>query len=80
MTKREELEAKGYKAYENEEIVVYWNPKVCTHSGNCVRGNRGVFDPSRRPWLDLSKASAAEIARIIDTCPSKALQYELKKK
>ena len=31
-----------------------------------------------RPWIDLSQASAKEIAAVIDQCPSKALQYELK--
>ena len=41
-------------------------------------GNNAVFDPLRRPWIDLSQADAREIAAIIDRCPSKALQYELK--
>ena len=45
----------------------------------CVRGNGKVFEVDRRPWIDLSQASAEEIAAIIDRCPSKALQYELKK-
>lgn len=31
----------------------------------------------RRPWVDLSQAPVAEIAAIIDRCPSRALQYEL---
>ena len=78
MSKREELEAQGYKTYENDEIQVFWNPNVCQHTGKCAGGNRSVFDPKRRPWIDLSQASAKEIAAIIDQCPSKALQYELK--
>ena len=78
MSKRAELEAKGYKTYENDEIEVFWNLTVCQHAGKCVQGNSGVFDPKRRPWIDLAQASAKEIASIIDRCPSKALQYELK--
>ena len=78
MSKREELEAQGYKTYENDEIQVFWNPNVCQHIGKCAGGNRSVFDPKRRPWIDLSQAPAKEIAAIIDQCPSKALQYELK--
>ena len=78
MSKREELEAQGFKTYENDEIQVFWNPGVCQHAGECARGNRAVFDPKRRPWIDLSQAGAKEIAAIIDRCPSKALQYELK--
>ena len=79
MTRKKELESQGYKAYENEDIIVFWNPKLCIHVGFCFKGNGEVFDPKRRPWVDLSKASAAEIAAVVDTCPSKALLYELKK-
>ncbi len=79
MSMKEELEKQGYKTYENEAIRVFWNPTLCWHVGICVGANRDVFDPKRRPWVDLSRASAAEIASIIDQCPSKALQYELKK-
>ena len=78
MPKREELEAQGYKTYENDEIQVFWNPNNCQHAGKCARGIPGVFDPKRRPWIDLSMASAEEIAAVIDQCPSGALQYELK--
>ena len=78
MTKKENMEQKGFKTYENDAICVFWKPGMCTHSGKCVMGNNAVFDPLRRPWVDLSQADAIEIAAIIDRCPSKALQYELK--
>ena len=78
MSKREELESKGFKTYENDEICVFWNPEMCQHAAECTRGNNDVFAPVRRPWIDLSQAPAKEIAAIIDKCPSKALQYEMK--
>lgn len=31
----------------------------------------------KRPWIDVGGASAVDIARVIDTCPSGALGYEL---
>ena len=77
MTKKEELEAQGYKTYENEDIQVFWKPRICQHASECARGNFNVFNPQRRPWIDLSQAPATEIADIIDRCPSKALHYEL---
>lgn len=46
MTKKEELEAQGFKTYENEDIQVFWNPKMCEHAGECVRGNGKVLDRS----------------------------------
>ena len=76
MSKKEELERQGFKTYENGEIRVFWNPALCWHVGTCVKENRAAFDPKRRPWVDLSRASAKEIAAVIDLCPSKALQYE----
>lgn len=77
MTRKEELEAQGYKTYENDDIQVFWKPRLCQHVGECARGNFDVFNPSRRPWIDVSKASATEIADVVDRCPSKALLYEL---
>lgn len=77
MNRKEELEAQGYKTYENEDIQVFWKPRLCQHVGECARGNFNVFNPQRRPWVDVSKAPASEIADIIDRCPSKALLYEL---
>ena len=50
----------------------------CQGGMSKIGGNPDVFDPKRRPWVDLSKADAKEIGEIIDRCPSKALQYELK--
>lgn len=78
MSIKEELIEKGYKAYENDEIIVFWKPDLCEHATECVRGNSKVFDVTRRPWVDLSYASSKEIAEIIDKCPSGALKYKLK--
>lgn len=66
------------KTHETDELRVFWKADICQHSGNCVRGNGAVFDPKRRPWIDLSQASAEEIMRVIDTCPSGALSYKQK--
>ena len=76
MSKKEELEAQGYKTYENDEIRVFWKPDVCQHAAKCAKGNPNVFNPKRRPWIDLSQASAKEIAALIEQCPSGALKYE----
>ncbi|MEE1157526.1 MAG: (4Fe-4S)-binding protein [Methanobrevibacter sp.] len=78
MSIKEELMSEGYKAYENDEIIVFWKPDLCEHATECIMGNNKVFDVSRRPWIDLSQAPASEIAEIIDKCPSEALKYALK--
>ncbi len=64
------------KEYANDGLVVYWRPEKCIHSRNCVRGLPGVFDRSKRPWINIAGASSEEIMRTIDRCPSGALSYK----
>ena len=49
------------RAYRNERIVVYWEPKLCIHSANCIRGLRQVFNPAARPWVAIDAATADQI-------------------
>lgn len=46
---------------------------MCIHSGICVRGLGEVFDPRRKPWIDLSKAETQQIIDQVKKCPSGAL-------
>lgn len=78
ITEIQELLDKGYKKYENNDIVVYWNPKVCIHAGMCVKNSPEVFQPEKRPWINLDAASAEKIANTINLCPSGALKCHLK--
>jgi uncharacterized Fe-S cluster protein YjdI/predicted GNAT family acetyltransferase len=61
--------------YPTEGLTVHWDPSICQHSGVCARTLPRVFRPRERPWIDPDAASAAEIAAMIDTCPSRALSY-----
>lgn len=64
------------KKYSNGEITIVWKPELCVHSGICARGLPGVFDPTRRPWVDASAASTREIIDQVRMCPSRALSLE----
>ena len=64
------------REYRNEQIVVYWEPQLCIHSARCLQGLPQVFDNERRPWVDVSAASADEIAEVVQRCPTSALRYE----
>ena len=74
------MDEKRLQKYETPEIVVTFDPNVCTHSGNCVRGLPAVFDVRRKRWVAPEAATAAEVAAQIERCPSGALQYRLKAK
>lgn len=61
--------------YRGKDFVVAFDPNVCTHSANCVRGLRSVFDVNRRPWVDVNGADRDTIAAQIAKCPSGALRF-----
>ena len=64
------------KHYSNGEVTVVWQPDKCVHSAVCARGLPLVFDPRRRPWVDASKATTAEIVAQVGKCPSGALSIK----
>ncbi|MCU0333011.1 MAG: (4Fe-4S)-binding protein [Ignavibacteriaceae bacterium] len=64
------------KSYSNSEISVIWKPDLCIHSTKCWKASLAIFNPKRRPWIDLSSGSTEEIIKIVDNCPSGALSYE----
>jgi len=49
------------KKYANGEITVVWKPHECKHSARCFMALRAVFDPTKRPWIDMNGAPTAEI-------------------
>lgn len=68
------------KEYDNGEVVITWQPEKCTHSGNCVRGLPAVFNPKKRPWIEMSNGTTEELVAQVQECPSGALGYYFKDK
>ncbi|OOG74948.1 (4Fe-4S)-binding protein [Algoriphagus sp. A40] len=68
------------KEYDNGEVVITWQPEKCTHSGNCVRGLPRVFNPRKKPWIEIGNASSEELVNQVKKCPSGALGYYFKNK
>jgi uncharacterized Fe-S cluster protein YjdI len=66
------------KTYSNADITVTWTPDLCIHSEKCFKGLGAVFDPNRRPWIDLSAAESARIKAQVEQCPSSALSWAAK--
>jgi uncharacterized Fe-S cluster protein YjdI len=61
--------------YSINDITVIWQPGICIHSGICAKGLIDVFNPARRPWIDLTKAETSRIKEQIKKCPSGALSF-----
>lgn len=63
------------KKYSNKEITITWEPEKCIHSRQCFSSLIKVFDPRKRPWINIDGSDNESIMKTIDHCPSKALGY-----
>jgi len=61
--------------YRGQDIEVSFDLDICVHVGECLRGQRQVFQLHRRPWILPDLAAADEVADVIQRCPSGALLY-----
>jgi uncharacterized Fe-S cluster protein YjdI len=61
------------REYTNGETTVVWDEPKCIHSANCIRGLPKVFNPARRPWINLEGTPTAAIIETVGRCPSGAL-------
>jgi len=66
--------AKPLQVYHTKELVVTFDPNVCRHAGECLRGLPQVFDASRPDWIRLEGTWPEEIVAVVGRCPSGALQ------
>ncbi len=61
--------------YTNNEVTVVWKPDTCIHSRICWTQLRSVFDPAKKPWVNMEAADTATIIEQVRKCPSGALSY-----
>jgi CDGSH-type Zn-finger protein/uncharacterized Fe-S cluster protein YjdI len=59
--------------FRGKDISVTWSRRRCIHAAECVMRLPTVFEPGRRPWVDVSQASEDAIARVVNRCPTGAL-------
>jgi len=66
----------GDREYTNGEITVYWRQGKCIHATTCYRDLIEVFNPRKKPWINMKGASTNRIIEVINKCPTEALSYK----
>ena len=64
------------KEYSNGVVTIVWKPKLCQHSGVCVRTLPKVYNTKVRPWIKPENATSQELIDQVAKCPSGALSIK----
>jgi uncharacterized Fe-S cluster protein YjdI/CDGSH-type Zn-finger protein len=73
---RDKAQFSGGRRYKNNDITVFWKPASCVHASYCYRELIEVFDPSRRPWVDMNGSTTDKIIEVVNLCPTDALSWK----
>lgn len=63
------------KVYSGGEIDVHFNLRACSHSAQCIKRLKPVFDVKRKPWIIPDNGTSDDIIAVIEACPSGALSF-----
>lgn len=66
------------KEYQKGDLTVIWKPQTCIHAAVCVSKLPKVYQPGKKPWINLDNAEQEELIDQVNACPSGALSYKLR--
>ena len=62
------------QVHEADGVTVTFDPYICIHAEECVRGLPEVFDPAQRRWIRPDRASPEAVRTAVARFPSGALR------
>lgn len=65
------------KKYTRDNVTIIWKPDQCIHATKCWKGLVEVFNPRKKPWVDMNGADLQTIIDQVAQCPSGALSCEI---
>ncbi len=67
------------REYTNGEITIFWKPSKCIHATTCFRELLEVYNPRKRPWVNMKGASTEMIIEVTNKCPTQAISWKYNK-
>lgn len=67
---------KPVQTYAGNEVIVSFDPNICTHAAKCVKGLPTVFNIKNKPWISPDSAPADVVENQVAQCPSGALSCQ----
>ncbi len=61
--------------FPGRQMDVTWDRRLCIHAGECTRAAGELFVSGRNPWGEPDRASADEVAEVVERCPTGALVH-----
>lgn len=67
---------KRVQTYTHGDTTVTFDPNLCIHAAECVRGAPAVFRPRELRWVQLQHGDMAQVAAAVHRCPTGALKMQ----
>ena len=62
---------------EGKKVTISYTPVLCGHIGACQKLHKAVFDPSKKPWVQVENGTIDGIKSVVEACPSGALRLAI---